>query len=387
MKAINRVIEARKNEKGFSLVFVGCGMLAFVAVSMLAIDIGMLMTSRNQAQNSADAAALAGATALAFDSWTDRSASGPAVTNALAGARTNQVMRGTVFVEPANVEFLNNPAGLNNRVRVTVFRDTAHANDNGGGGIQTMIAKYFGIDTVGVRAVAMAEASPANAETCVKPFTIPDRWLENGTRGSTGDDAFDPATDRYIPPQTNKVNNPDYTGYNAVRDKGTQIILKGNNDTKIAPSFYYPWDMVGVDRGADDYRWSIGNCKTDLMGYGQDYVAKPGNMPGPTKQGMDDLIAKDPDASWDDSKDEVVSSMHPSPRVVVIPLFDPVYYYTGKMNGRNASLKFVNYLGFFIERMNGNEVVGRITPVAGVMDANAGPAPAAAFPYVIRLVQ
>ena len=39
-----------------------------------------------------------------------------------------------------------------------------------------------------------------------------------------------------------------------------------------------------------------------------------------------------------------------------IPLFDPVYYDDGKQNGRNASLKFVNYLGFFVEEMQGNEV-------------------------------
>lgn len=365
-------------------MFVACGMLGFVAVSMLAIDVGMLMTSRNQAQNSADAGALAGATALAFDSWTDRSDTGPAKTNAVDASRANQVMSGTVSVGPADVQFLTNPAGLNNRVRVSVFRNAARGNP-----LSTLIAKYFGIGTADVNAVATAEASPANAETCVKPFTIPDRWLEGGTRGSTGDDDFTPGSDVYIGPKEadGKTDNPNYTGYNAVRDRGTQIILKGNNDTKIAPSFYYPWDMVGEDRGADDYRWAIANCKTDMMGYGDDYVAKPGNMPGPTKQGMDDLIAKDPDARWDDGKSEVVSSMHPSPRVVVIPLFDPVYYYTGKMNGRNASLKFVNYLGFFLERMDGNEVVGRITPVSGVMNANAGPAPAAAFPYVIRLVQ
>ena len=41
--------------------------MAFVAASMLAIDVGMLMTARSQAQNAADAGALAGATALAFD--------------------------------------------------------------------------------------------------------------------------------------------------------------------------------------------------------------------------------------------------------------------------------------------------------------------------------
>ena len=43
------------------------GMMAFLSASMLAIDVGMLMTARNQAQNSADAGALAGATALVYE--------------------------------------------------------------------------------------------------------------------------------------------------------------------------------------------------------------------------------------------------------------------------------------------------------------------------------
>ena len=57
---------------------------------MLAIDVGMLMTARNQAQNSADAGALAGATALVFDNYTDRSPTGPAVTSAIATAQGQQ---------------------------------------------------------------------------------------------------------------------------------------------------------------------------------------------------------------------------------------------------------------------------------------------------------
>jgi hypothetical protein len=387
MKRMTRLTEARQNEKGFSLVFVGCGMLAFVAVSMLAIDVGMLMTSRNQAQNSADSGALAGAIALAVDSWTDRSASGPAVTNALAASRANQVMRATVAVAPANVEFLNNPAGINNRVRVTVFRDAGHGNP-----LSTLIAKYFGIATANISAVATAEASPANAETCVKPFTIPDRWQEKQ------DPRWDPETSTFdaFDKKGNKIANPDiyigpddpvnYTGYNAQRDKGLEIILKADNGTKVSPSFYNPYDIPG-SAGASDYRWNIGNCNTTIMHPGDTFSPEPGNMVGPTKQGMDDLIAKDPDAYWDVANKRVVSTMNPSPRVVIIPLYDPVYYDSGKRTGRNASLKFVNYLGFFVEDMNGGQVRGRVTPVGGIIDRNAGPAPPAAFPYVIRLVQ
>ena len=58
---------------------------------MLAIDVGMLMSARSQAQNSADAGALAGAVALAYDDWDDRTATGPAVVHAIAGEAGNKV--------------------------------------------------------------------------------------------------------------------------------------------------------------------------------------------------------------------------------------------------------------------------------------------------------
>ena len=80
-------------------------MMAFLGASMLAIDVGMLMTSRNQAQNSADAGALAGAISLAFDDFNDHSATGPAVTNAITASQANQVMAGAVSVTPADIEF------------------------------------------------------------------------------------------------------------------------------------------------------------------------------------------------------------------------------------------------------------------------------------------
>ncbi|MGB2717245.1 MAG: pilus assembly protein TadG-related protein, partial [Vicinamibacterales bacterium] len=375
-----------RDESGMSYVFIGMGLMAFLSASMLAIDVGMLMTARSQAQNSADAGALAGATALLYDDYDDRSPTGPAVQNARQAATFNQVVGSNVSVKVEDVEFRADPTGEMNRVRVTVRRTASRGNP-----VSTLIASYFGVRTTDIGAVAMAEASPANAMTCVKPFTIPDRWIEGQTGlPSQPDDSFD-----YVDKKGNAVNPQDiyhgdadsdsYTGYNAERDKGMLITLKANNDTKIAPSFYYPWNMEGEDSGADDYRWNIGNCNTQIMGFGEIFEAEPGNMVGPTQQGMEDLIARDPNAYWG-SNNEPVSSMKPSPRVVAIPLFDPIYYAEGKTQGRNASLKFVNYLGFFIERMQGNEVVGRITPIGGLR-RGVGPAPKNAFPKAIRLVE
>jgi hypothetical protein len=288
-------------------------------------------------------------------------------------------------VTPGDVTFPNDPNGRPTWVHVEVFRTEARGNP-----VATLMGTLLHRNWVDVRAMATAQAAPANAETCVKPFTIPDKWVEKQTGSWDPDDTFDlydnkgrplANPDVYIP-----SDQPGYTGYNAERDKGTQLVLKAAQGENIAPSFYNPI-AIGTSSGAEDYRWNIENCNTTVMGFGDPLVSEPGNMVGPTKQGMDALIAKDPDAYWDSTNNRVVSSMHPSPRVAIIPVYDPVYYAEGKHNSRNADLKVVNYIGFFIEGMQGNSVMGRITPVGGIMDGNGGPAPQGAFPMVIRLVQ
>jgi len=372
-----------RDERGMTLIMVGTGMLAFLSATMLAVDVGMFMVARTQSQTAADAGALAGAVALAYNDFDDRSATGPAVRNAIAAATSseNGVINAQVSV---NVEDVSFPTL--ERVRVRVQRSNARGNP-----VTTFFAPLVGIDDVDIGAIATAEAARANAMTCVKPFTVPDKWIERQTPPWDPDDTFDAFDNKGKP-----LANPDiyisadqagYTGYDAQRDKGTQIALKAGTGTNIAPSFYFPWAIPGSG-GAADYQWNIGNCNTTLMGFGDLMTAEPGNMVGPTRQGMDDLIARDPSAYWDTYGNRVVTTMQPSPRVVAIPLFDPVYYDSGKQNGRNADLKAVNYMGFFIEQMQGNTVVGRITPIGGLLRGNGGgPAPVNAFPRAIVLVE
>src|ERR1044072_6431872 len=117
-----RLRKLARGEEGFSLVFVSLGFMAFLSASMLAIDVGMLMTARNQAQNSADAGAIAGATALVFNDYDDRTAAGPAVTFAIHTAVGNQVMAKNVSVIASDVQFLNDANGEPNRLRGAVGR-------------------------------------------------------------------------------------------------------------------------------------------------------------------------------------------------------------------------------------------------------------------------
>jgi hypothetical protein len=378
-KALTRLY---RDERGMSYVFVGVGFMAFLACTTLAIDVGMFMTARSQAQNAADAGALAGAIALFRDDYNNRSATGPAVQSAMAAAHENDVISADVTVMPGDVTFPLSPEGLDNRVRVHVYRNA----------MPTLMGKFFGVAQVNIEAVATAEASPANAMTCVKPFTIPDKWIEKQDPG--GWDALKSTFD-VVDNKGDPIPNPDvyipatdkdkYTGYNPDRDKGTRLMIRAGTGKNIFPSFYFSYAMAEVT-GADEYRENIANCNTTVMGFGDLLMQEPGDVMGPTVQGVEELIAKDPDAYWDEHDNSVHTKKNPSPRVAIMPVFDPVYYDTGKQNGHNADLKVANYIGFFIESISGNDVYGRITPVSGLVKGN-GPAPDGAFPKAIRLVE
>ncbi len=390
---MRRIEKLRRDEKGMTYVFVGLGFMAFLSASMLAIDVGMLMTARSQAQNSADAGALAGATALVYDDFDDHTPDGPAVVSAIAAGQANQVMGAQVSLTPDDVEFLTSPTtGQDSRVHVTVWRSAERGNP-----VATLIAQYFGVTSATIGAAATAEAAPGNAMDCVKPFTIPDKWIEKQTPDYDPTDTYDAFDNKgrplanpdvYIPAiNPDGSANPNYTGYNTYRDAGTQLVIRAGNGQNISTSFYFSLSMTD-DMGGDDYRWNIANCNTTVYQPGQMLVQEPGDMEGPTIQGIQALVDRDPRAEWDKVNNKVINSAFGShsPRVFPIPLYDPVYYDSGKRNGRNASLKTANWIGFFVDRVVGSQIYGRITPITGIY-VPGGPAPSPALPLTIRLVE
>ena len=360
----------------------------------------MLMTARTQAQVSADAGALAGATALVYNDFDNHAANGPAVTSAVNTALSNKVAGRQVSITAADVTFPINPVtGRADLVQVSVYRTNARQNP-----VATLIAQLFGIDDVDVSATATATAAPADLENCVLPFTIPDKWIENqcattpcswtpastfdmyasqGTKQNAG--APLPNPDVYVPP-----GSADATGYSPVTDRGLELTLKNNNQDKIAPSMYNAWDLPG-SVGGDDYRQNIATCNPNLIPIGQPMTPENGNMNGPTQQGANDLIASDPNAHWNTICNCVVGSAYPvSPRIRVVPLYDPVKYTEGQHTGKSQpDLQVVNYLGFFVEDVNGGgEVMGRITPITGRVRTSGGSGtPIGAFAQAIMLVK
>ena len=387
---MKRTQRLRRDESGMSYVFIGFSMMAFISASMLAIDVGMLMTARSQAQNAADAGALAGATALLYDSWDDRTPSGPAVTSAILAATSmgNQVMGKAADVKPADVEFPNDPAGQPNRVKVTVYRTAARGNP-----VSTLIAQYFGIATADIAATATAEAADANAMTCVKPFTIPDKWIEAQTPPWDGDDTYDAFNAKGVPLANPDIyipaDQPGYTGYNQESERGQLLGIRAATGNNITVSFYFSLAMGKPPiTGGAEYDWNIANCNTTSYFWGDPLTQEPGAMAGPTIHGADLLIAKDPGAYFDDATKTVKGSAFAhSPRTFPIPLYDPPFYDSGKRNGRIADLRTANWIGFFLESTQGNGLWGRIIPIAGIRDRNGGPAPAGLNPLAIRLIQ
>lgn len=169
-----------RSESGISLIHVGMLLLIMMGLSMFVTDYGVLWLARGQAQNAADAGALAGAVSLAYDNATDFSTTGPAYNAATKAATTNLVFGAA----PTTVEVFLNPATYGSWVPQPV---PAICNSLGGcaqvnvyrTGMPTYFANVFGITSQQIRATATAQARGANSVRCLKPFGILDKWAEH----------------------------------------------------------------------------------------------------------------------------------------------------------------------------------------------------------------
>ncbi|MBI3047205.1 MAG: hypothetical protein HYY76_02735 [Acidobacteria bacterium] len=66
-----------------------------------------------------------------------------------------------------------------------------------------------------------------------------------------------------------------------------------------------------------------------------------------------------------------------------LPAFDPYDYEMGRTHG-NQNLTVANFVAFFIGGMEGNDVVGRMVPMTGLIRDTPSPN---AYLRVIRLVE
>ena len=364
-----------RNE-GVILIQTALMILMLAAVSTLVIDSGVLWISRGQAQNAADAGALAGALARAYDDFGDPpAAGGPAHAAATAVAERNVVWTET----PGTVVTWACPAGMSSRcARVDVHRDGT----SGSTTLPAFFGPLIGVTTQRIRATATARVLTGNATNCMRPWAVADKWthvvnpVPSYDRWSSMGGSPDEATphDIYAPPDANGPG----TGYTVSADAGLALVLKRGNahsDTEgISPGWFLavalPDGAGGYMQGAAPYRSSIGACIGRPIGIGTLLPVQTGNMNGPTDQGFADLVAQDPSAVWNATDKLVHNSCAPacapmSPRIVPIPVFDMDDYqyrraandWTGCPDGGRC-VRVVNVLGFFADSIQGGDVTG-----------------------------
>ncbi len=376
---MNAFGDRSRSERGAILVHVAVGLLMLVAVSAFAVDFGFFWLARGEAQNAADAGAMAGAVALNYDSATDTSDTGPAKLSALKAAHTNLVAGQAPAVDVAtDINFVTCPDGTPAPacIRVDVYRDADHGNP-----LPVWFGAIVGLVSQDTKATATAEAGSANATNCLRPWMIPDKWEEVTAPATTFN-----GSDRYASPDPETGLGG--TGYTVENDYGTIVTLKpGNPKQAIAPGDYYAVDLAD-STGGNDYRTNIATCRNQTAAIGDLLTVEPGNMVGPTKQGVGDLVAADPGAHWNGT--EIAGSAYAvSPRIVPIAMFSPSDFAAQDRQSGRFDLVIVNILGFFVQGVSGGgDVTGVIISLPGELAAGGGTVgPAASFLKYTMLVR
>jgi hypothetical protein len=321
------------------------GLFAFTG---FVIDYGEWWVARRQAQNAADAAAHAGAVALAFDS-DDQTVNGAAYQSAMTVATSHQIWNAPPPQGAVEIDFVC-PPGFRDCVRTRVFRDTDHGN-----AMATTFLKLIGLNTHGVRATATARMTGANATKCLKPWMLPDKWIdENGNGEYDEDDTYD---------------LPGYT----LNDIGTQLVIHPSGGDSIVPSHYNIINDVGASNSGSEYEDQIVKC--ELEGWiGKIMSDVPGGKQGPTKHGVQELIDQDPTATWNGT---AITGPYgiTSPRVIVIGMFNPEAFWDAQQNGNGDTFEIINLIALFLEDVgNQGQITGIIVGKGGEFRPGAGTA-------------
>lgn len=384
-----------RNTRGATLALIALSMMVVLAIAALAIDLGMLIKTRAEAQRTADGAALGGASAFlvgpavsAVDSAIARALEVSA-NNTVDGqyvdttGQTRQVIGGSTwaYTTEATVEVVPNDV----LVRVTINRPN----------VGTWFAEVLGIQLVPVLGRAAAVAAATGAARCVKPFAVPDIWDENsamragGPYFETGDTdsdlewdgnehwVFDDATSPYNGTDYYEVYDPNVasgtqTGYGStyrngngsgvVDDYGRAMVIKAQSPSgALGPGFFFPWRLPGL-QGASDYFDAIVGCPVPGASVlGVPYDVETGNMVGPTHQAIDSLISTDLNAQWDPVAGQVTgvnqtlygTDWRNSPRVIKVGLMDP-HQVIDIHDGGHTEVAFNNFALLFLEGFQGS---------------------------------
>jgi Flp pilus assembly protein TadG len=147
--------ETPRNERGVILIWVAMFLITVMAFMSLGIDLSKLMATRTQLQNAADAAALAGASAV--NPTTGALDPDTVMTRAQLAASENKAFIDgpePVVVASGDVQIIGGT-----QVKVTARREGANS-------MVTYVAQVLGIESLDMKASATAAVVPAGGVTC-----------------------------------------------------------------------------------------------------------------------------------------------------------------------------------------------------------------------------
>lgn len=244
---------------------------------------------------------------------------------------------------------------------------------------QALVGVVTFVTGLGVASIGRAQ----NAVECVKPWAIPDRWIENQTPGWDRSDTFSryetqgqsagqlvPSADAYVPP-TEFDPGSGFRLFDSfgVADYGLQLTVKASDNAQSpAGGWFNVVDLGGAGGGGAAYRAAIAGCLSTPVAIGQVLPIVNGNLNGPTVQGVLDLIGQDPNAFWDQTagggNGAVAGSDSAtiSPRVVPVIVYDPDLFQASLVAG-TPQVTVVNILGMFIEGLESKAVIGRFVSI------------------------
>jgi Putative Flp pilus-assembly TadE/G-like len=413
LRAGRRPSRGRRRERGAVLVHVAVAMTGLLAFSALTIDLGSLWVARAQAQNAADAGALAGAVALAYVNPTDSDA---ALAAATAVAQQHQIWGETVA--PASLETATgtcppgSPSVPGACLQLRVSRGTAS-----GTPLPVFFSRLFGVNAADVTASASAKVMLGNAAPCPRPLAIVDRWNDRYDTSApidsawTDDDFYEgydvtgtpnlpPGTaDAYTPPSPSGAGTgitvADLVGRQITRvefDPDLALPLRG--DSLLSLDLPRPgFEGTGPEAQLARYEANLESCSGVPMSIGEPAAAFHAHRSRFTVVPLVALIASDPAATWDSAQGAVVGSAFSiSPRLITIAVVDPEAI---SQQNRSAPLAVSgpirNFVGFFVQSAGGSgaaEVTGVIVPAAGRFDTAAPMVTeAAAFLRTVALVR
>jgi Flp pilus assembly protein TadG len=398
----------KRGNRGQVLVFVALAIFVLLGFAALGIDVGSMYSVRHELQRSADAGALAGASAIRqsgkdcndttnipdFEGRTTKQeaelrAIDFATRDDVATSRLNTVA-GDIVTATCPDPVTNNPM----RVRVDVQRTAP-----------LFFARVLGRDTAAIPAFAVAEAFPVTSNLkCVVPWGIPAPWTN--TAEPTTDNSYNPGDRVNWPIDENNCINKDITSWDLVNHMaGTplsdidQYLCNGSlqklkigdpQSSSISGNFFgidfssfvipdaddCPADIV--NGGANFYKFMIEHpcaCELniDLNAPLPPVPTEPGMMVGPTLKATapdsyfkggggdipgnadtDSLMNQDPTGYWDTSTNRPNSlndaykddNWASSPRVIRIPVYNPDSTYNGGLNTPPGGSNPFQPLGF-----------------------------------------